>query len=237
MVKYLYNSIYLYIAWQVVRNNIFDFSFFHGLQQKLTWLFRPPTPPTPTSRRPETRFNSPRDGRKQGGVRGVVGGSRTESTEVGGFGVGKSWCEMEQGWHLRWRFCLQSWVMDIGWLVVGGCEGVPKWEHVCMVLDGFLVGFYIQYWTCGSMLEEMMASGPFGFKEIVEEMAFLYVFFEIDIFLLWSSSPCWPTIRKDSSFTTCRRAPVHRVKIMNSLTSIRIIRISHVGKLQTWSCL
>ena len=29
-----------------------------------------------------------------------------------------------------------------------------------------------------------MASGPFGFKEIVEEMAFLYVFFEIDIFLL-----------------------------------------------------
>ena len=22
--------------------------------------------------------------------------------------------------------CKQSWVMDIGWLVVGGCEGVPK---------------------------------------------------------------------------------------------------------------
>ena len=34
-------SIYLYIAWQevrlrFVRNNMFDFSFFHGLQQKLT---------------------------------------------------------------------------------------------------------------------------------------------------------------------------------------------------------
>ena len=123
-------SIYLYIAWQdvrltFVRNNIFDFSFFHGLQQKLTWLFRPPKPPTPISRRPEARFNSPRDGRKQGGVRGVVGGSRTESTEVGGFGVGKSWCEMEQGWHLRWSFCLTE-LGDGYWVVGGWWVGVPK---------------------------------------------------------------------------------------------------------------
>ena len=96
-------SIYLYIAWQDVRNNIFDFSFFHGLQQKLTehdfsGRLHPQLQPQDDL---TARFNSPRDGRKQGGVRGVVGGSRTESTEVGGVGVGKSWCEMEQGWHLR----------------------------------------------------------------------------------------------------------------------------------------
>lgn len=165
---------------------MFDFSFFHGLQQKLTWLFRPPKPPTPTSRRPETRFNSPRDGRKQGGVRGVVGGSRTESTEVGGFGVGKSWCEMEQGWHLRWRFCANRvgwWILGGWWLWRGSQMRTRMYGFRCFFFLG--VGFYVEYWTCGSMLEEMMASGPFGFKEIVEETAFLsFLFWDWCIFVV-----------------------------------------------------